>query len=137
MFKLGNLLPMATTSYNIARFNKTERIMFYLRDGLYGYAIINERLPCADTNDDGIEDCPNLVGTTPYQEIGVDGFDTNGKLIKYEVDSSYIGGIPYPSSIVTPAIIYTTVLTHTDSILQHQLNGFILKYKRIPVDEVE
>lgn len=36
-----------------------------------GFALVAGRFPCADTNFDGVEDCPAVVGSFPYVTLGL------------------------------------------------------------------
>lgn len=40
-------------------------------DSLSGFAYVNGRLPCADTDSDGIENCPSTQGRLPYATLGM------------------------------------------------------------------
>lgn len=46
------------------------------------------RMPCADTNGDGAQDCPQRVGTVPYSALAIPvtaATDPWGRLIRYDV----------------------------------------------------
>lgn len=43
------------------------------QSAITGFALATGRLPCADANQDGIEDCPAVAGGFPYLTVGLGG----------------------------------------------------------------
>ncbi|ROZ84514.1 type II secretion system protein [Pseudomonas neustonica] len=43
------------------------------QDALAGFALATGRLPCADADQDGLEDCPAVAGGFPYLSVGLGG----------------------------------------------------------------
>lgn len=74
---------------------KTLDVMAQASEALYGYALTHRRLPCPDTNGDGMADpqftiasggdCDNESGFLPWAELGVDGGDAWGNHLTYRV----------------------------------------------------
>jgi prepilin-type N-terminal cleavage/methylation domain-containing protein len=92
---------------------------------LKGYAIVNLRLPFADSNGDGIENAGVTTGTLPFMTLGLSsGNDVWGNPIKYAVYGILAGtpapadkaallliiaGLPAPSGATfNPGTVYTT-----------------------------
>lgn len=74
---------------------KTLDYMEQVAESLYGYALTHRRVPCPDTNGDGMEDPPFTLGTggdcdaetgfLPFAELGVDPGDAWGNHLTYRV----------------------------------------------------
>ena len=64
----------------------------FIIEALYGYTIIHEHLPWADTDGDGIGNAGALIGTVPYADLGVNGKNAWGIPFKYIVDIKYTSG---------------------------------------------
>lgn len=74
---------------------KTLDVMAQASEALYGFAITHRRLPCPDTDGDGMADpqftlgtggdCDNETGFLPWAELGVDGGDAWGNHLTYHV----------------------------------------------------
>jgi type II secretory pathway pseudopilin PulG len=57
-----------------------------------GFALLNKRLPCPDTDDDGIENCGGtgtITGTCPYVTLGIECRDGWENVLTYEVSGSF------------------------------------------------
>lgn len=56
-----------------------------------GFALLNKRLPCPDTNNDGIENCGvgTITGTCPYVTLGIECRDGWENVLTYEVSGSF------------------------------------------------
>ena len=72
---------------------QTQDTLQQLVDALYGYALTNRRLPCPDTNGDGLSDetaatpatCDSFIGFLPSSELGVAQGDAWGNRFTYAV----------------------------------------------------
>lgn len=74
---------------------KTLDVMAQASEALYGFAITHRRLPCPDTDGDGMADpqftvasggdCDSESGFLPWAELGVDGGDAWGNHLTYHV----------------------------------------------------
>jgi len=103
------IAPLA--SQNTARLLRNEHnAQREIRDALMGYAIVNRRLPCPDNDRDGLEDqlsvgpivCNPGLGFLPWNDLGVRGTDTWGRLYGYRVDADFVmasvPGTPAPNA---------------------------------------
>ena len=72
------------------RIKRTERTLDEIIEAIYGFVIIYERLPCADSDFDGVEDCPSSTGKLPWKDLGVGRYDAWGQQFYYVVDDSLI-----------------------------------------------
>jgi hypothetical protein len=68
-----------------------------------GFLTVKKRLPCPDTDGDGLENCTAppgiLTGTCPYADLGVSCLDGWKRPITWEVDARFtvVGGITLAS----------------------------------------
>ncbi|OGR12319.1 MAG: hypothetical protein A2277_07180 [Desulfobacterales bacterium RIFOXYA12_FULL_46_15] len=92
-------------------------------NALKGFAIINLRLPFADSNGDGVEDA-GFTGTLPFRTLGLsNGNDVWGNPVKYAVYPDLaVPPAPFDKATLTakiqalptsfnPGIVYTTTAT--------------------------
>jgi prepilin-type N-terminal cleavage/methylation domain-containing protein len=93
---LAGLVPSLSAQRESQRINETRKYMDEVREALMGYAIstANKRLPCPDTNGDGIAEatCSSAaqrVGTLPYKDLGVAGKDAFGSVLVYAVTKEF------------------------------------------------
>jgi prepilin-type N-terminal cleavage/methylation domain-containing protein len=97
---LGGLLPTLSGQVEKQRRNETQKYMSEVRDALLGYAVANGRLPCPDTNGDGLENTPckalntQQFGTLPYQDLGVANKDAYGNVLAYGVTKAFADTAP-------------------------------------------
>ena len=122
---LGGLLPVISGQIEQQRRSETKKYMDEVRDALLGYAIANKRLPCPDSNGDGIAEAtcttiPSQVGTLPYQDLGVADKDANGSVLVYAVTKAFADSTTLTLSPPTPGTMRvctsaacTTILTST------------------------
>ena len=57
-----------------------------------GFALLNKRLPCPDTDNDGAENCGGtgtITGTCPYKDLGIECRDGWKNVLVYEVSGNY------------------------------------------------
>jgi prepilin-type N-terminal cleavage/methylation domain-containing protein len=87
---LGGVLVPLSMQREIEQIKTTDKDLLQIREALIGYAIQNQRLPCPDTDDDGIENnsC-NAIGALPWADLGVDKKDIWGKVFVYRVDTAF------------------------------------------------
>ena len=64
------LVPKLTDRF---RLDETASNLQELEDSIIGFAYQNNRLPCPDTTNTGIEDCTADVGTVAYNSLGLSG----------------------------------------------------------------
>jgi prepilin-type N-terminal cleavage/methylation domain-containing protein len=93
----GLLLPLSSQVEN-SRISETREMQEAVRDALLGYAMLNGRLPCPDTNappnDDGLENAPCggsvASGWLPWATLGLgDTVDAWGQPLRYSVNTSF------------------------------------------------
>lgn len=88
----GILIPLSTQMEKQNR-DETQRTLQDIQDALIGYAMANGRLPCPDTDGDGILDmggtCSNVRGTIPWVDLGVGKEDAWGQPFIYRVTGSF------------------------------------------------
>lgn len=91
---LGGLLPVISSQVEQQRRNETRKYLNEVRDALLGYAIANKRLPCPDSNGDGMAEATcttaaSQVGTLPYKDLGVTDKDAYGAVLVYAVTKEF------------------------------------------------
>jgi len=97
---LGGLIMPFTVQMEQQRIERTDETLEEIKEALLGFAIIHQRLPCADINNNGIENFPcdtiatNLEGSLPWADLGVGRYDGWGNPFRYRVDKEYTNGIP-------------------------------------------
>ncbi|HEY0666159.1 MAG TPA: type II secretion system protein [Gallionella sp.] len=97
---LGGLLPVISSQVEMQRRNETRKYLDIVRDALVGYAVLNGRLPCPDSNDDGIAEATcttnaSQVGTLPYTDLGVVGTDAYDNVLIYAVTKEFAATTPF------------------------------------------
>ena len=98
----GMLLPLSAQQDIRAR-QETEKVLGEARDALFGYVVVNGRLPCPDTDADGAENgtpgaCTNQDGDFPYQTLGTAQSDGWGYRLRYRVASTFSSTITLTST---------------------------------------
>ena len=89
---LGGMLVPLAAQMETDRRKETAATLESIREALIGYAVINGRLPCQDTNGDGLPGpgaCntganQRNVGGLPYATLGVSRTDAWGNIIYIE-----------------------------------------------------
>lgn len=96
---LGGLLVPLSTQMETDKRKETTSTLDAIREALIGYAIINNRLPCPDTNADGLanETCPGVstqftAGRLPFASLGISANDTWNRPWTYAVNRAYTTG---------------------------------------------
>lgn len=108
---LMGLMPTITSQIEQQRRTDTRKQMDEIRSALIGFAVANGRLPCPDTNNDGLENFSatavtvntvnstsakinspcNGGGTLPYNDLGVAKLDAFGSNYVYNVSPLFAG----------------------------------------------
>ncbi|MBF0426464.1 MAG: LamG domain-containing protein [Magnetococcales bacterium] len=119
MVALGSViavgLPRVAGMVDRDKVTANERVMTDVRAAIEGFAAANYRLPCPDTNGDGVENCPltsttSPAGNVPYRSIGYSsGRDAYGNLLRY---APYVGTIASTAADETDNLANTA---HTSS----------------------
>ena len=98
----GLLMPLASQMHesrvaqSLARLNEA-------KEALIGFALVNQRLPCPDTDGDGLEQaapCNNSEGVLPWRSLGIGQFDAWQREIRYRGDNAFTTNtlIPDPAN---------------------------------------
>lgn len=91
---LGGLLVPLGTQIESDKRKENAATLESIKDALIGFAIINQRLPCPDTNADGREDCPSVAPDggpkgLPFADLGVSRNDAWGNPWRYAVTNAF------------------------------------------------
>ncbi|MBI4756513.1 MAG: type II secretion system protein [Betaproteobacteria bacterium] len=99
---LGVLLALAmvplSEQMRAQRSRETQASLTEIREALIGFALVNGRLPCADTDGDGVENspctgAPGSEATLPWLSLGVASIDGWGNPWRYRVDRAFAGAL--------------------------------------------
>jgi len=136
---LGGLLTPLGTQQEIRNIKDTQQILDETLLALYGYAYSNGgRLPCPDTNGDGLEDtaanCARREGDVPWSTLGTHSGDSfRGNRLGYRIDATLNHHAPIFCNTATPATMdictdntCATTLTGVAALViwSHGKNGF-------------
>lgn len=96
---LGALLVPLATQVQSRNIKETQLALKEIKEALMGFAITQGRLPCPDTDRDGLEDTPCGVyivpsgqtaqGFLPWQDLAVTPTDAWGHVFRYAVSSEF------------------------------------------------
>jgi prepilin-type N-terminal cleavage/methylation domain-containing protein len=98
---LGAILTPLATQHQARKSKETERSLRDIKEALIGFAMSNNgRLPCPDTDGDGLENtaapvppepanCTNVEGILPWQTLGVMPADSWGRFYRYRVTQEF------------------------------------------------
>ncbi|MEZ5445669.1 MAG: prepilin-type N-terminal cleavage/methylation domain-containing protein [Gammaproteobacteria bacterium] len=110
---LVGLLGPLRTQVEARDRQRTQERLDEIRESIYGFASAYGRLPCPDTNGDGLENKPGATctaaqGTLPFVNLGVPGLDAWGRRYVYRVDTAFAddgpggaAGCPMPAPPTT------------------------------------
>jgi prepilin-type N-terminal cleavage/methylation domain-containing protein len=99
---IGGLIIPFSEQLNQQRLEATQQRLEEIKEALIGFAIIDGRLPCPDTDNDGIEDNPaacNIEGDLPWTTLALDtshSSDPWGAPFRYRIDKKYAAQ-PFPN----------------------------------------
>jgi len=89
---LGTILMPIATQYRIRETREAQKQIEEVRQALIGFAQSQGRLPCSDTDRDGLENppvpaatCTQAIGFLPYTSLGLPATDPWGNLYVYRV----------------------------------------------------
>lgn len=94
---LGAILSPLSTQIAVRKNREAERALQSTSEALLGYVVSQGRLPCPDTDGDGLEDAPcnddagdNFVtGRVPWVTLDTDPLDPWGRIIYYGVSDEF------------------------------------------------
>ncbi len=96
-FLMAGLIPSLSAQVDKQHRNETTRQLDEIKDALYGYAIVNGRLPCPakasiPTNivNAGISDCTLTKGVIPWATLGTSETDAWGRRFTYSASSAFL-----------------------------------------------
>lgn len=121
------LVPLSVQQ-DLKDYSKARTDLEQIKEALYGYALVNGRLPCPDTDGNGNENSPCVAASTggdlPWLDLGIDRNDPWGRPYRYRVSGSFTGlftltstgvmDVSTDSTLATkvasniPAVIYTS-----------------------------
>ena len=99
------LVPLSAQR-DLRDYSETKQKIAIIKEGLLGFVVTNRRLPCPDTDGDGLENlalplvvndtpvsghstqtftCINLEGLLPYQTLGLERLDSWSNIFSYRV----------------------------------------------------
>ncbi len=84
----GFLIPLSA-QIDKNRIKATQETLETIKEALIGFAVLNGRLPCSDTDNDGIEDACNTEGDLPWRTLALGKSDAWGQPFRYRVDAQY------------------------------------------------
>jgi len=95
-FLLAKLIPSISAQVDQQHRNDTIKQMHEIQDALYGYAIVNGRLPCpakatiaTNTANAGISDCTLTMGVIPWATLGTGETDAWNRRFTYSASSTF------------------------------------------------
>ncbi|MGH8509743.1 MAG: type II secretion system protein, partial [Gammaproteobacteria bacterium] len=108
---LGSLLGPLSVRIEQADRQKTQELLDEIKEALYGFAAVNGRLPCPDSDgNDGREDrttaCTVVVGNLPWADLAVPELDAWGRRFFYRVTPSF-GDDVTQNTVALPASCIT------------------------------
>jgi prepilin-type N-terminal cleavage/methylation domain-containing protein len=89
---LGGILSGTATLIQSARSREADKQLELIRESLIGFLVENGRLPCADLDQDGMENGPAVCenwGYVPFAQLGVSRTDPWGGGYRYRVDTTF------------------------------------------------
>ncbi len=134
---LAGLIPSITAQIDQQHRNDTIKQMNDIKDALYGYTIVNGRLPCpakasvaTNAANAGLSDCTLTLGVIPWVTLGISETDAWGRRFTYSASSAFITANFSLNSngtltVKTSATGGTNVATSIPAIfVSHGSNGF-------------
>lgn len=96
---LGSLLMPLSAQMENQRRETTAAGVAEVGEALQGFAVVYRRLPCPDTNGDGLENgptCSNTEGDVPWATLGVGRSDAWGHRLRYRANNNFVTAVPNP-----------------------------------------
>ena len=100
---LGGLLTPLKVSREVAALHERDALLKEAEEALVGFALVRRRLPCADTDGDGLEEYPcaaTRVALLPWRDLGLrrNGADPWGGALRYGVSGGFVERIELTSN---------------------------------------
>ena len=126
---LGALLVPLATQHQARNIRETQESLADIKEALLGYAVTQGRLPCPDTDRDGLEDpCGGILnirdvveGFLPWQDLGTPATDPWGRIFRYAVTREFteaaqpgVPAGPNQLDLADVANAYISILTRGD-----------------------
>lgn len=88
---IGGLLTPLSAQMLQQQIKLTHATLEEIKESLLGFAVINQRLPCPDSDGDGVEDtpCDGSEGSLPWINLNVGKEDAWGRAFRYRVVTDY------------------------------------------------
>lgn len=96
---LGSLMMPLSAQMENQRRETTAAGVAEVGEALLGFAAVYRRLPCPDTDGDGLENgpaCSSTEGDVPWATLGVGRSDAWGHHLRYRANNSYVAAVPNP-----------------------------------------
>lgn len=98
----GSVMIPLTAQMERRYYQETTRTLNDVRDALLGFAVVNRRVPCPDTDGDGAENvsagtCTNAQGNLPWGTLGIGAEDAWGQPFLYRVTPAFAN----PTAIIS------------------------------------
>ncbi len=94
-FLMGYLLIPISAKKDQQYLKSTQKTLEEIKDALLGFAVREGRLPCADIDDDGVENPPcdtsitNVEGDLPWKDLKVGRYDVWGNPFRYRAAATF------------------------------------------------
>ncbi|HEX7028775.1 MAG TPA: type II secretion system protein GspG [Gammaproteobacteria bacterium] len=91
---VGGIIGGASSFIQHANSREADRQLDLIRESLIGFLVENGRLPCADSDGDGLEEGPDPCegwGEPPYAQLGVPRRDPWGGTYRYRIAIAFAG----------------------------------------------
>lgn len=144
------LTPLAA-QFEQSRNVEARRNLLEIKESLLGFAVINGRLPCPDTDGDGLDDgcvdtsvTSNTGGNVPWATLGTKQLDPWNNTYQYQVNNAFSGAFTLATSGVGAGVVQvctTNACVGTEAsnvplvVLSRGLNGSVLP--PVNADELE
>ncbi len=135
-FILGGLFAPLSTQYENSRRSESNETLKQIVDALYGYALVNGRLPCPDSNGNGQENlsgnnCAALGGSLPWTTLANGQNDAWGQNFGYRIAADFADTVDGTGcGTITPGVSFELCSTGNITILDQ--SGGNLVAQNIP-----
>ena len=137
----GLIVPFAK-QMDAQKIKQTNKKLEQIKEALFGFAVIHERLPCPDADTDGLdgfEDFPcdassiNTQNSLPWATLGIGKLDGWKRQFRYRVDEEYANGIPdsLKTDIDNKLVVKGEQTGYKLTSSEEYDDGTLLKYSRI------